>query len=146
MCKAGQKRKGGKGRRVQTTKDWAGEFKKAQGWHRRGLCAVKLIYSKILPAAAAFTCRIAHLSHNLHPVHMFLPQEKPAEETKEKEKEKKSDEDSVDEEIARLTASVATKRKEVPDETQRVISALIEQIHQTQRGVFCFLFHPLVFC
>ena len=49
MCKAGQERKGGKGRRVQTTKDWAGEFKKAQGWHRRGLCAVKLIYSKILP-------------------------------------------------------------------------------------------------
>jgi len=63
----------------------------------------------------------------------FFPQEKPAEETKEKEKEKKSDEDSVDEEIARLTANVATKRK--PDETQRAISALIEQTRQTQRGL-----------
>jgi len=94
--------------------------------------------------AAAFACRIAHSSHNLHPVHKFFPQEKPAEETKEKEKEKKSDEDSVDEEIARLTANVATKRK--PDETQRAISALIEQTRQTQRGVFCFLFQPFVFC
>jgi len=46
-------------------------------------------------------------------------------------------EDSVDEEIRRLTANLATKRKPVAsvDESQRTISALLEQTRKTQRGL-----------
>jgi hypothetical protein len=52
-----------------------------------------------------------------------------------KEKERKSDEDSVDEELARVTANLATKRKPLNDESQRTISALLEQSRRTQRGL-----------
>lgn len=52
------------------------------------------------------------------------------------QKEKKSDEDSVDEELARVTANLATKRKTIiNDESQRTISALLEQSRRTQRGL-----------
>ena len=46
-------------------------------------------------------------------------------------------EDSVDEEIRRLTVNLATKRKHVAsaDESQRTISALLEQTRKTQRSL-----------
>ncbi len=55
---------------------------------------------------------------------------------KEKHMEDKS-EDSVDEEIRRLTVNLATKRKHVAsaDESQRTISALLEQTRKTQRSL-----------
>lgn len=52
-----------------------------------------------------------------------------------KEKENKSEEDSVDEELARVTANLATKRKPLNDESQRTISALLEQSRRTHRGL-----------
>ena len=65
------------------------------------------------------------------------PQEKEKVADDSKHKEKQSDEDSVDEEIRRLTANLATKRKPpVEDESQRAISALLEQTRKTQRGDF----------
>ena len=49
--------------------------------------------------------------------------------------EKKSDDDDVDEELARVTANLATKRKPLNDESQRTISALLEQSRRTQLGL-----------
>ena len=44
-------------------------------------------------------------------------------------------EDSVEEELAREAASLATKRKPPVDESLRTISSLLEQTRQTQRGL-----------
>ena len=52
-----------------------------------------------------------------------------------KSKDKKKDEDSVEEEIARITANLSTKRKPLADENLRTISALLEQTRKTQRGL-----------